>query len=204
MNLTAYNLLLYMLASHVLGASWYLLSIERQTTCWKSECKKERDFSNATHCLPRYLDCDSSSSASQLWARSTQVFINCNASNGDIAFQFGIFQNALTTGAVSAKFMKKYLYCLWWGLQNLSSLLELVPYRIIQDGLVAAVDRGEGGSLEALLAGVGLAEAPVRGARSIAATEREEGQAVEAGVALPVLSPVPVHRLPSHLVVEWR
>ncbi|MQL76402.1 hypothetical protein Taro_008785 [Colocasia esculenta] len=28
----AYNLLLYMLASHVLGASWYLLSIERQTT----------------------------------------------------------------------------------------------------------------------------------------------------------------------------
>ncbi|KAG8038798.1 hypothetical protein GUJ93_ZPchr0421g29177 [Zizania palustris] len=34
----AYNLLLYTLASHVLGALWYLLSIERQYTCWVEVC----------------------------------------------------------------------------------------------------------------------------------------------------------------------
>ncbi|KZV31326.1 cyclic nucleotide-gated ion channel 18 [Dorcoceras hygrometricum] len=33
----AYNLLLYMLASHVLGASWYLASIGRQHSCWDQE-----------------------------------------------------------------------------------------------------------------------------------------------------------------------
>ncbi|KAI9075089.1 hypothetical protein K1719_042937 [Acacia pycnantha] len=31
----AYNLMLYMLASHGLGAIWYLLSIERQEACWR-------------------------------------------------------------------------------------------------------------------------------------------------------------------------
>ncbi|MQL85545.1 hypothetical protein Taro_018063 [Colocasia esculenta] len=118
----AYNLLLYMLASHVLGASWYLLSIERQTTCWKSQCNKETDVQNMPQCHPKYLDCDfSDKSERQLWANSTQVFAKCNASDDSIIFQFGIFKNALTNGAVSAKFMEKYLYCLWWGLQNLSS-----------------------------------------------------------------------------------
>ncbi|GMH02673.1 hypothetical protein Nepgr_004512 [Nepenthes gracilis] len=37
----AYNLLLYMLAGHVLGAAWYLLSIEQYTHCWKSKCTEE-------------------------------------------------------------------------------------------------------------------------------------------------------------------
>ncbi|XP_072986887.1 protein CNGC15c isoform X2 [Typha latifolia] len=31
----AYNLILYMLASHVLGAVWYLLSVDRQESCWR-------------------------------------------------------------------------------------------------------------------------------------------------------------------------
>ncbi|KAJ0965681.1 hypothetical protein J5N97_026819 [Dioscorea zingiberensis] len=39
----AYNLVLYMLASHVLGAAWYLLTLERQTTCWKSQCEQEKN-----------------------------------------------------------------------------------------------------------------------------------------------------------------
>ncbi|GMH27666.1 hypothetical protein Nepgr_029509 [Nepenthes gracilis] len=37
----AYNLLLYTLAGHVLGAAWYLLSIEQYTHCWKSKCTEE-------------------------------------------------------------------------------------------------------------------------------------------------------------------
>nr|CAD1843292.1 unnamed protein product [Ananas comosus var. bracteatus] len=35
----AFNLLLYMLASHVLGALWYLLSIQREDTCWREACE---------------------------------------------------------------------------------------------------------------------------------------------------------------------
>ncbi|XXG58365.1 hypothetical protein AAC387_Pa04g0689 [Persea americana] len=117
----AYNLLLYMLASHVLGASWYLLSIERQTMCWKSECKKEIDSINGTKCSVEYFDCESRNLiVRQNWAKSTSVFQNCDPNN-NIDFKFGIFANALTKDVVSLKFIEKYLYCLWWGLQNLSS-----------------------------------------------------------------------------------
>ncbi|PKA49425.1 putative cyclic nucleotide-gated ion channel 14 [Apostasia shenzhenica] len=116
----AYNLVLYMIASHVLGAAYYLLTIDRQTTCWISECKNENDTTGPL-CLMKYLDCDFSSSVDQNWANSTSVFSNCDASNSSISFQFGIYQNELTTGAVSTDFVRKFLYSFWWGLQNLST-----------------------------------------------------------------------------------
>lgn len=35
-------------------------------------------------------------------------------------FDFGIFRQALASEIVSSKkFLSKYCYCLWWGLQNL-------------------------------------------------------------------------------------
>ncbi|KAJ8632977.1 hypothetical protein MRB53_026313 [Persea americana] len=48
----AYNLILYMLASHVLGSCWYLLSIEHQELCWRKVCGLEN-----TSCHYRYFDC---------------------------------------------------------------------------------------------------------------------------------------------------
>ncbi|RZC08739.1 cyclic nucleotide-gated ion channel 17-like isoform X2 [Glycine soja] len=114
----AYNLLLYMLASHVLGAAWYLLSLDRYTTCWKSFCKKEH---NPENCF-LYLDCSSSNiKLHEIWANSTNVFSSCDPSNDDINFKYGIFESAVKKHVVSSKFIPKYLYCLWWGLQQLSS-----------------------------------------------------------------------------------
>ncbi|CAK8534437.1 unnamed protein product [Lathyrus sativus] len=109
----AYNLLLYMLASHVLGASWYLLSVDRYTTCWKSVCKKEDN----PHSCFLYLDCSSlNNDMLKIWANSTDVFNRCDPNNDDIPFKYGLFQNALTKHVVSSNFISKYLYCLWWGL----------------------------------------------------------------------------------------
>ncbi|XP_068326739.1 cyclic nucleotide-gated ion channel 17-like [Pyrus communis] len=110
----AYNLLLYMLASHVLGAAWYLLSIDRYTSCWKSFCKKEL---NTTKCSLSYLDCDNVNRKG--WASSTNVFENCNPASKN--FKYGIFESAVTKNVVSLNFITKYFYCLWWGLQQLSS-----------------------------------------------------------------------------------
>ncbi|KAL7263529.1 hypothetical protein ACSBR1_001647 [Camellia fascicularis] len=114
----AYNLLLYMLASHVLGASWYLLSVDQYTSCWKSVCKKE---SAPTKCLLHYLDCDTFSHDNRMsWAKTTMVFKKCDPEI-DTTLNYGIFENAVTKNVVSSSFIEKYFYCLWWGLQNLSS-----------------------------------------------------------------------------------
>ncbi|GLJ28752.1 hypothetical protein SUGI_0566730 [Cryptomeria japonica] len=118
----AYNLLLYMLASHVLGASWYLLAVERQNTCWRSECKSD----SISNCQLDFLDCDSLSdglsSARQQWMNTTQVINNCDANNSTITFNFGIYGGAWQSGIVSSKFLEKYFFCFWWGLRNLSSV----------------------------------------------------------------------------------
>nr|AWN82520.1 cyclic nucleotide-gated channel 19 [Nicotiana tabacum] len=118
----AYNLLLFMLASHVAGASWYVASIGRQYSCWSNECKKERDA--VPPCVPDFLDCtsDTDTYVRDYWRNSTQVLVKCDAINDeDSGFKFGIFADAFTNEVASSTFMEKYLYCLWWGLRNLSS-----------------------------------------------------------------------------------
>ncbi|KAF4399125.1 hypothetical protein CsatB_002639 [Cannabis sativa] len=109
----AFNLLLYMLASHVLGAFWYLVSIERETTCWQEACER------FPTCNRDSLYCDS--------FQMNNIFLNASCpiqdDNSDL-FNFGIFLDALKSGVVesSTDFPQKFFYCFWWGLRNLSSL----------------------------------------------------------------------------------
>ncbi|XP_078433180.1 cyclic nucleotide-gated ion channel 18-like [Wolffia australiana] len=118
----AYNLLLYMLASHVLGALWYLLSMERQTSCWIAQCRKEDGILGRAFCNPIFLDCSTlGQSDRNKWLNITQVISKCDASAQTTEFKFGMFVDAFTNDVVSSPFLGKYLYCLWWGLKNLSS-----------------------------------------------------------------------------------
>ncbi|KAJ7569912.1 hypothetical protein O6H91_01G099900 [Diphasiastrum complanatum] len=119
----AYNLFLYMLASHVIGAGWYWLSVQRQDGCWQKYCRSE------THCKFEYLYCESYGNeldmARKEWLSTTQVFNSCspNFSHDPDAFNFGIYTDALSNGITSSTdFVVKYLYCFWWGLRNLSTL----------------------------------------------------------------------------------
>lgn len=118
----AYNLLLYMLASHVLGASWYLLSIERQHSCWRLECVKEKNATRSPSCNPSFLDCSSIDQIERhVWLNSTRLLINCDARNNRIHFKYGMFADAFNSEVASSNFIETYFYCLWWGLKNLSS-----------------------------------------------------------------------------------
>ncbi|MCD7452074.1 Cyclic nucleotide-gated ion channel 18 [Datura stramonium] len=108
--------------SYVTGASWYVASIGRQFSCWSIECKKERDA--VPPCIPEFLDCTDAGDSylRDYWRNSTQVLAKCDAINDeDSGFKFGIFADAFTNEVASSTFMEKYLYCLWWGLRNLSS-----------------------------------------------------------------------------------
>ncbi|XP_022775366.1 probable cyclic nucleotide-gated ion channel 16 [Durio zibethinus] len=118
-----YNLLLCMLASHVLGSSWYVLSIQRQYECWRVECAKEINTTHSPSCNPVFLDCSTIGKPERnFWLKSTRVITSCDAKNDDNNdFQFGMFADAFTNDVASSVFTDKYFYCLWWGLKNLSS-----------------------------------------------------------------------------------
>ncbi|KAL3574820.1 hypothetical protein D5086_022921 [Populus alba] len=113
----AFNLFLYMLASHVLGAFWYLFSIERETNCWRQACGKQAE------CSRDFLFCDTAKDVRDrdlLFLNNSCPIITPN----ETVFNFGIFLDALQSGVVSSSmdFPQKFFYCFWWGLQNLSSL----------------------------------------------------------------------------------
>lgn len=70
-------------------------------------------------CHLTYLDCDSLyDNTRKTWANGTSVFKKCEP-GGDSIFRYGIFEKAVTKGVVSANFIEKYFYALWWGLQQL-------------------------------------------------------------------------------------
>ncbi|KAL1059660.1 hypothetical protein V6Z11_1Z019500 [Gossypium hirsutum] len=116
----AYYLLLYMLCSHIVGAFWYLLAVERNDTCWQNACK---DI--GSDCNKDFLYCGNQQMKGyNIWKGMRDSVLNekCPADENDDnpPFDFGIFTQALSSGIVSStKFFSKYFYCLWWGLQNL-------------------------------------------------------------------------------------
>lgn len=113
----AWNLSLYMLASHVFGALWYLISVEREDRCWREACAKRQG------CDFRFLYCEENSNVVNDYLTTSCLFINPDDITNSTVFNFGIFTDALKSGIVeSDDFWKKFFYCFWWGLRNLSAL----------------------------------------------------------------------------------
>lgn len=112
----AYYLLLYMLASHIVGSFWYLLAVERNDACWQKNCTA------AVKCKKDFLYCGNQGMEDYGAWNSSILNSNCSAEDNN-QFDYGIYSNALSSGIVSSKnFVSKYCFCLWWGLQNLSTL----------------------------------------------------------------------------------
>ncbi|KAL1345468.1 hypothetical protein HN51_019200 [Arachis hypogaea] len=144
----AYNLMLYMLASHILGACWYLLSIERQEACWRNVCNVEKPF-----CEYAFFDCRRvGNSKRDLWFLASNITNLCSPDSN--FYQFGIYADAVTSQVTSSSFFNKYFFCLWWGLRNLSSLGQgLLTSTFVGEIMVAVVVATLGLVLFALLIG---------------------------------------------------
>lgn len=129
----AYYLLWYLLASHIVGAFWYLLAVERQDDCWNSAC------SDSPACQKNFLYCDESQPAGyDTWHNVSKGILDTRClvdDDGNGEFNFGIYKQALTSGVIASNnFFSKFCYCLWFGLQNLSTLGQ---------GLMTSVYSGE-------------------------------------------------------------
>ncbi|XP_023877059.2 cyclic nucleotide-gated ion channel 1 [Quercus suber] len=114
----AFNFFLYIIASHVLGAFWYFLSIERETACWHRACSAHKECSESS------FNCDHSSGNYSFLNDVCIITISPpNTTPNTTYFDFGIFFGALQSGVVQSKsFPEKFSQCFWWGLRNLSSL----------------------------------------------------------------------------------
>ncbi|XP_062175135.1 cyclic nucleotide-gated ion channel 1-like isoform X1 [Alnus glutinosa] len=109
----AFNVFLYILASNVLGALWYFFSIQRETACW------DVAYKNHNRAIPSSFECGH--------LGDDHIFILLDACSiqtpNTTLFDFGIFLEAIKSGAVSStNISQKIMYCFWWGLRNLSSL----------------------------------------------------------------------------------
>lgn len=97
----------------ILGACWYLLSIERQEACWRSVCDLEKSF-----CQYGYFDCHRVKDTLRVsWFIASNITNLCSPNAG--FYPFGIYAAAMTSQVTSSAFFNKYFFCLWWGLRNL-------------------------------------------------------------------------------------
>ncbi|XP_022970578.1 putative cyclic nucleotide-gated ion channel 8 [Cucurbita maxima] len=116
----AYYLLLYMLASHIAGAFWYLLAVERNDACWRQACR------SSGKCNINFLYCGNKHMSGYKEWKVISVGIlrrKCTAIGDNLPFNYGIYTQAIASGIVQSRtFFSKFCYCLWWGLQNLSTL----------------------------------------------------------------------------------
>ncbi|RDX95285.1 putative cyclic nucleotide-gated ion channel 10, partial [Mucuna pruriens] len=135
----AYNLCLYMLASHhliyvpnyhakfydmtikymwhiyqVVGAFWYLFSVESRLRCWRRQLKNTMFFHES------FLSCGHEN-PTVLSLLNYSCPFNDPASIEDLeTFNFGMFIEALKARVVESDidFHHKFFYCFWWGLRS--------------------------------------------------------------------------------------
>ncbi|KAL6270114.1 hypothetical protein ACE6H2_027025 [Prunus campanulata] len=111
----AFSFFLYILASHVFGAFWYFLAIQRETACWQNACR------NNNECEPTTFYCNGGTSRNVTFLDDL-CSINPHNANAT-SFDFGMFVEAVQSGVLeSTNLPKKFFHCFWWGLRNLSSL----------------------------------------------------------------------------------
>ncbi|KAM3380637.1 putative cyclic nucleotide-gated ion channel 7 [Capsicum chinense] len=115
----AYYLLWFVLASHIFGAFWYLLSAERKNTCWNEACSENDQCKEQLSHL--YCARDTNFNFTE-WQNIGKKVLDEKCTKDD-NFKFGIYDRALKNGVLDTEdFVVKYCFCLWWGLQNLSTL----------------------------------------------------------------------------------
>ncbi|KAL0284926.1 UNVERIFIED_CONTAM: putative cyclic nucleotide-gated ion channel 10 [Sesamum angustifolium] len=112
----AYNLLHCILASHVLGALWYLMAIERKERCWQMACGDHNG------CKLDDLYCGVGRGDTS-FLNSSCPLLEPNDIKSPADFDFGMFLDAHKSHVVEqTDFTRKFFNCFWWGWRNLSSL----------------------------------------------------------------------------------
>ncbi|KAL3724909.1 hypothetical protein ACJRO7_029993 [Eucalyptus globulus] len=103
------NLIMFVLAGHVVGSCWYFLGLQRVNQCLLEACKPAG--------LCSFMDCGDGS------PRCTSCTTNPNATPcfNSTDFRYGIYQNAVNL-TKEANVVTRYVFSLFWGFQQISTL----------------------------------------------------------------------------------
>ncbi|KAL8260893.1 hypothetical protein R6Q59_024942 [Mikania micrantha] len=105
---------------NIFGAFWYLLAVERKSSCWEQACINEKK------CEIDYLYCGHEETTGyKAWMNVSKAILDehCFEKEAYGEFDYGIYLQAVQSQVDSSeRFISKYCYCLWWGLRNLSTL----------------------------------------------------------------------------------
>ncbi|KAK9743154.1 hypothetical protein RND81_03G220500 [Saponaria officinalis] len=111
------NLLLYLFASHMIGAAWYLFSIDRLSNCWHESC-----IGRGCLHLHASIYCTQSRVNDYTFNKTYCSFVDPDQVKSLMVYDFGMFNEALQSEVVQSRtFSKKISLCFWWGLRSLSS-----------------------------------------------------------------------------------
>ncbi|KAL5200562.1 hypothetical protein ABZP36_021765 [Zizania latifolia] len=133
------NLLMFVLAGHVVGSCWYLFGLQRVNQCLHDACVA---LHGEKTCHWGFTDCGINSNSNL-----TDCFDTKNGS-----FQYGIYQQAVLLTTEPG--LKRYIYSLFWGFQQISTLAgNLIPSYFVWEVLFTMAIIGLGLLLFALLIG---------------------------------------------------
>ncbi|XP_039156466.1 probable cyclic nucleotide-gated ion channel 20, chloroplastic [Eucalyptus grandis] len=113
------NLLMFVLASHVVGSCWYLLGLQRVYQCLQEACEPAD--------LCKFLDCGhgdkikgfgKNESVWKMWKTNPKA-IDCFNPRGD--FKYGIYENSVPLTREESV-VTRYVFSLFWGFQQISTL----------------------------------------------------------------------------------
>ncbi|KAH1234033.1 putative cyclic nucleotide-gated ion channel 20, chloroplastic [Glycine max] len=146
------NLLIFMLASHVVGSCWYLFGLQRVNQCLRDACHS----SNIPGCM-KFIDCGRGHGKNQPSLRSDQWINNTDAvaclDPSPDGFSYGIYENAVPL-TIETNIVNKYVYSLFWGFQQISTLAgNLEPSYFVWEVLFTMAIIGMGLLLFAILIG---------------------------------------------------
>ncbi|CAH9083514.1 unnamed protein product [Cuscuta europaea] len=126
----ALNMMAYFIASHAVGACWFLLGIQNVVKCLKEKCTMSKD------CRPRFLTCkdpfyyritrtiscngQTSRNARLLWGENRHVRMTC-LDTDDNNFAYGTYYEWTIQLVTNENPLEKILLPIFWGLMTLSS-----------------------------------------------------------------------------------
>ncbi|KAI4975281.1 hypothetical protein ZWY2020_048888 [Hordeum vulgare] len=118
------NLLVFILAGHVVGSLWYLFGLQSVNQCLRNSCSTL----NITSCA-QFIDCGYGIGGQdrvkrQQWFNDSVSQSCFDTANG--VFKYGIYEQSVLLTTEPA--INRYIYSLFWGFQQISTLAgNLVP-----------------------------------------------------------------------------